>query len=278
MAVKPRTIRRVNRRVRPPFLSRARAFMGRRGRMILVAAGVSAAGIGGYMGYCELMTSPYLAVTGITVDGAKRLSEDEIIAESGIEEGCNLFSFSAGDAAEAVKRLAWVVQAQVRRTGLDTVRIEIKEREPVALVRFERPGAPDRLRIMDSAGVVFAEYSHEDALDLPVVTGVIEGWEGRDDGGEWSAPAVMRLIAFLKQRKGFNINDVSEIHADGVFGLTVYTLNDGVRLNVGTGGFEEKFAAFDRIVASRGGTLSGIEAMDLINPGEVVVKFTTNMV
>jgi len=252
--------------------------MARRGRMIMVAAGLTVAGAGGYMGYRELMTSPYLAVTEITVDGAARLSKNEVVAESGIEMGSNIFSFSVSEAAEGVKRHPWVARARVARTGLGAVRIEIKEREPAALVRFERPGGADRLRIMDMSGVVFAEYSHEDALDLPVVTGVIEGWEGRDDGGGWSAPTVMKLIAFLKDRTGFNINDVSEIHADGVFGLTVYTLTDGVRLNVGIGGFEEKFAAFDRIVESRGGTLAGIEAMDLINPGEVVVKFTTNMV
>lgn len=277
MAVKPTPIRRVNKRARPPLLRRAGTFIGRYGKAAMVTAAIPAAIIGVYAGYRELMTTPYLALTEIAVTGAKRLSKEEVIEESGIELGQNILSYSVSDVVDGLKQDPWIAQAWIARTGLDSVRIEIKEREPLALVRFERPGTPDRLRIMDSTGVVFTEYTHEDALDLPVITGVSDtGWA--EHNGGWSAPAVMGIIQFLKERKGFNINDVSEIRVDGVFGLTIYTLKDGVRLSVGTDGFKEQFEAFDRIVASRGGTLNGIEAMNLIKPGEVVVRFTTNMI
>lgn len=276
MATKSTPIRRFNKKRSEPFFKRAKAFAAARGKVMLVAAALPAAALGGYAGYRQVMTSQYLVITEIAVGGTVRLSKEEIIVESGIKAGENIFSFSASDAVKALKENPWVKEARIGRTGLDAVSIEISERVPLALVRFERPGMPDRLRIMDAQGDVFAEYTHEDALDLPVVTGITEGWRERD--GVWTAPAVLELIQFLKNRQGFNIEDVSEIHLDKTFGISVYTLNEGVRLDVGNGGFEEKFASFDKIIVSRGGTLRGIEAMNLNDPREVVVKFTTNMV
>ena len=258
-------------------MRRAADFIGRYGKTALVAAAVPAVITCGYFGYRGLMTTPRLAITDIAVTGIKRLTREEVIAQSGIELGQNLLSYSASDSLEGLKQDPWIADARIARTGLDSVLIDITEREPAALVRFERPGDADKLRIMDSEGVVFIEYTSEDNLDLPVITGISDAkWTERD--GRWSSPVVMELIAFLKDRKGFNLNDVSEIHTQGAFGLMIYTLKDGVKLSVGMDGFKEKFEAFDRIVASRGGVLHGIEAMNLAKPGEVVVKFTTNMI
>ncbi|MBI5561840.1 MAG: FtsQ-type POTRA domain-containing protein [Deltaproteobacteria bacterium] len=279
MVIKPNKTGRGNRRLKEPFFKMAKGFAQRRGRLILGSAAAAVVIAGAYAGYGYLMAAPWLQIEVITVDGDARLTRDEVIETAGIRKGENILALSTVKAVEGLKTNPWVEEARVWRTGLDAVAIEIKERVPLALVRFERPGFPQRLRIMDAGGVVFTEYSHEYALDLPVVSGGFGGWEGWEEReGAWTVPGVMELIGFLKAREGFSLGDVSEIRADKTFGLSVYTLREGVRLDVGVDGFEEKFKTFEKIVASRGQTLRGVVSIDLNNPGEAVVKFQTNMV
>ena len=134
----------------------------------------------------------------------------------------------------------------------------------------------DALYVMDTSGVIFKKYSAEEGLDLPVVTGLSK--ESLASGGENLEERLMELISVLTNRSGFNITNVSEINIDADHGLSLFTLDEGVRLDVGMGSFEEKLASFEKILGTRGGVLKGIEAFDLNNYREVIVRFTTDVV
>jgi cell division septal protein FtsQ len=135
----------------------------------------------------------------------------------------------------------------------------LEEREPIALVKT------DAMYLMDAAGNIFARYSRADQVDLPVVTGV--------DGPAMDA-GVLELIKILDGRIGFGLRNVSEINVDPEYGLTIHTLVEGVRLELGHGAFEEKLRAFEKVVRARGGSLRGVEAMNLKSGHEVVVSLS----
>lgn len=270
MYKKPIKTKRINRRLREPFLKRAKRAVLRFSGVIMAALILPALVWGGYEGYTALTTTERLAIETIKITGANRVSEDDIYDLAGIDEGDNILSFKAEAVAENLKKNPWIKEARVSRSLPATVNIEISEREPMALVKL------DAIYVMDSTGVVFKRYSSEDALDLPVITGLtMDGL--KNDGGALEE-GMLRLVKTLRGRAGFNLADVSEIHADGIFGLSVYTLEEGVRLELGVKDFEAKLGAFERIRNTRGGSLNGIEAMDLNNYREVVVKFTANAV
>ncbi len=270
MKKKPLKGRRRNRRHRDPLLKRAaRAFL-RYTKAAAALAAIAALAYGGWRGYREITTTERLAIETIEITGANRVSEDDVYDLAGIEEGDNIFSFRAGDVAERIKRNPWIKEAGISRSLPSTVAIEVAEREPLVLIKL------DALYVMDTSGVVFKKYSVEDGLDLPVVTGLtMDGL--KETSGELEA-GLLELIRTLKGREGFSLAKVSEIHADRVFGLSVYTLDEGVRLDVGFKGFGPKLASFEKILSARGGSLSGIEAMDLTNHREVVVRFSANVV
>ena len=217
--------------------------------------------------YRVLVTTEYLAVNTVVVTGADRVAPEEAVELSGIAEGQNILSFSAGEAAEALKTNPWVKTAEVKRRLPGAIEIIIDEREPVALVLLDKD-----FYVMDASGTVFKKYAVSDRLDLPVVTGLTK--DGLKEGGA-EAAGLLQLMAVLRPREGFNLSDISEINVDPVFGLSIYTLDEGVRLAVGSGSFADKLASFDKVVTSRGGALGGIEAMDLNNSRSVVVRFTT---
>ncbi len=257
--------KRNRKRHKEPLSARAKRTAFRTLKVVAVSVALPALLYGGFRFYNLLVTTERLAVTAINVVGADKVRPEDAIELSGITEGQNILSFKAREAVEGLKANPWVREARIRRRLPGTVEIEIKERVPIALVDL---GA---LYVMDASGEVFKKYSVEDRLDLPVVTGLTK--EGLSGGGV--GYGLLELIATLRQREGFGMDDVSEINVDEAFGLSIYTIDGGVRLAVGTDGFAGKLASFEKVVASRGGALAGVEAMDLNNSRSVVVRFTT---
>lgn len=262
--------KKTNRRLVDPFRVRARRFIKKAARVAAFAGAVPVLVVAGLWGYAEITTAEALSVRAITVTGVSNVTASEIEGLSGIRKGQNIFIFDSAKVEAALKANPWVEAAEVGRSLPDTVNIAIKERIPIALVKL------DAMYVMDSSGVIFKRFASGDGLDLPVVTGLTAEALGGDDP-KGIQKGLIRLISILSGRSGFNISNVSEINVDPSFGLSVYTLEDGVRLEVGLDGFEEKLDSFEKVLRHRG-TLDGVEAMDLNDSKEVIVRFSTNVV
>lgn len=261
-----------NRRPRAPFRQRARGALVTSAKVAAAVLAVPAFIFCSVSFYNVLITTEYLEVRSIDVEGIHRVPRGTIVALSGVREGANIFSFKYSDALDAVRSHPWVASAQLRRIPPHTVRIELKEKEPVALVKS------DDIYVMDASGTIFALHSTTDSVDLPVVTGVKPAVGTEELLGTSVDKSILELMAVLDGRDGFGIRNVSEINVASGYGLALYTLVEGVRLELGWGPFEEKLRAFERVVHARGGTMAGIEAMDIKSAKEVVVSFTTDVV
>lgn len=255
-----------NRKLKDPLSIRIRRFFSKYYKLLIVLVTLPAVTYSGLRIYEEIMTSPFLVLKSINVMGTQRVAKEDVIGLSSLKEGQNLFSFKAEEVIERIKGNPWVEDVALRRRLLDTVDIDITERQPLALVKL------DGLYVMDESGVVFKKLTEEDELDLPVITGLSEGGSGEIEG------KVFELMKVLKERSGFNLASVSEIHVDPAFGLSVYTLDEGVRLDFGKGEFERKLLSFEKVLEARSGALAGIDAIDLDSERDVIVKFTTNVV
>lgn len=261
--------KRKNKRLKEPFGKRAKRFAVRSAKVIVVVAALPTVAFGGWWMYRQLVTTEYLSVSTINVAGVEKVTKEEVVELSGIKEGQNILSFKAKDIVSALKKNPWIEEAIIKRSVPDTINIEIKERQPIALVKL------DEMYVMDRNGIIFKRFAQEDELDLPVVTGLTK--ESLNDASQTEG-GLLELLKVLSARNGFNITNISEIHVDATYGLSVFTVEDGVRLDLGKEGFEEKFASFEKILKTRDGILNGIEAMDLSNHREVVVRFTTDVV
>lgn len=267
--MKVRPARGKNRRFKEPFAMRARRFAWRAAWILSIAIAVPASIYGGIWADKRLKTTPRLAIKTINVSGADRVGRDEVVELSGLREGQNILSFRAGRVMESIKANPWVESVEVRRRYLTAVDIEVKERVPAVLVVL------DGVYVADASGAIFKKFSHEDDVDLPVVTGLSA--EAPGNGVAPEELALRELLRVLGRRGGFNMAEVSEIHFDPAFGFSVYTLAHGARLDLGNGNFEEKFSSFDRIVRLRGGDMADVATIDLNNSREVVLGFTTNV-
>ena len=270
MKMKPIKTRKRNRRHREPLATRASRSAKKWGMVLAFALPVPALVYGAWWAYGQVTTSPYLVIEDITVAGAQRVAAEEVLAASGIVQGRNIFYFSKDEVLARLKANPWLESVEINRELPGTIEITVKERDAIALVKL------DSLYVMDSNGVIFKKFTAEEGLDLPVVTGLSK--ESLAAGTENIETRLMELISVLTNRSGFNITNVSEIKIDADYGLSLFTLDEGVRLDVGMGSFEEKLASFEKILGTRDGVLKGIEAFDLNNHREVIVRFTTDVV
>ncbi|MEE9614313.1 MAG: FtsQ-type POTRA domain-containing protein [Thermodesulfobacteriota bacterium] len=233
-------------------------------RLTGTALAVPALAFFGWKLYGELLDSPYLEIKTVNIAGAERVGEEEVRGLSGIDTGQNLLAVDTGEARQRLRNHPFVRSVEIRRELPDAVYISLAEREPLVFIRL------DELYVMDREGTVFKRYSAVDGLDLPVVTGLTLELM---DAEPWIGGGLLELIDFLDGRARFGLDDVSEIHVDRMYGFSLYTLAGGVRVEVGSDGFDEKFLSFDRVVEARKGKLDGIEAVDLTAERGVVVRF-----
>jgi hypothetical protein len=169
-----------------PFLRpnrRTRVRRSRRGwvwRSVLlleVIGGVLVVVCAGWASYARVMASERLRVERVEVRGSHFLSEGEVRELLGPAVGENILGLDIDALKTRLRSSPWVAEATVARMLPDTLRVEIREREPLALAEL------DRLYLMDGDGSLIDLYGPRTAgFDLPIVRGLAgaSGDERRD--------------------------------------------------------------------------------------------------
>jgi cell division septal protein FtsQ len=188
----------------PPFLrpkTRTRVRRPRRGplgRTILAAQAAAMlllAGLAGWAGYARVMASERLRVAKVDVRGSRFLSEQEVRELLGSAVGDNILGLDIEALKARLRSSPWVADAAISRALPDTLRVEIRERAPLALAEAEQ------LQLMDEDGTLIEPYGPRTAaFDLPIVRGL-----------KGASAEVLRDRA---QRAGGLLRDLGELSAE----------------------------------------------------------------
>lgn len=218
--------------------------------------------------YHELLKSPYLAIKEIKIAGNRKVSMAEVLELAGVNIGDNLLKINVAEIKKSVRLNPWISEASVTRNFPDRINIEIKERKPIAFINL------DGLYFVDETGIIFKKASFEDELDLPVITGLKR--EDIEEGAKTSELAIqaVNLLHILAEKVIFANEELSEINVDKTYGLTLYTMQQGTRIELGEGEFTDKIARLEKVINSRNG-LAGIALIGLDYNKGVVVKLTS---
>ena len=218
--------------------------------------------------YHGLLKSPYLAIKEIKVSGNMRVSMAEILEVAGVNAGDNLLKINAADIKKGIRVNPWVSEVNVIRNFPDRLNIKIKERRPIAFINL------DGLYFVDETGTIFKKTSLEDDIDLPVITGLTREDIEQGTGASEMAIKAVNLVHLLAKKGIFADEELSEINVDKTYGLTLYTMQQGTRIEIGGEDFTEKLARLERVIQSRNG-FAGIEFIGLNYNRGVVVKLAS---
>jgi len=130
-----------------------------------------------WTGYSKVMASERLRVGKVEVRGGHFLSEGEVRELLGPAVGENILNLDIEGLKARLRASPWVADATVSRTLPDSVRVEIRERVPLALAEMER------LYLMDGDGALIDIYGPRTAgFDLPITAGEISEVEVEASG------------------------------------------------------------------------------------------------
>jgi len=250
----------------------------RRGIRLLLGAAkiVAALGIAGVtiwaggLAYRHATTSPYFGLETVRIEGASRLSEEEVIRVGRLDPGTNLFSIDVEDVALRLGSHPWIASAEVRRKLPDSVFVRLEERRAEMLVLFDVP------YLVDDSGEIFKRWVPTDPIVTPLLTGLTREQLAADEEGV--TETVRDAISMAKRYREAGLEGratLSEIHreVDGGFSMTLGDEPFYVRFGIGP--YRTKLARLSTLLARMrrdGESPSVIYFDNEVRPDRVTVK------
>jgi cell division protein FtsQ len=248
--------RRVRTRVRP----RRRGWSSRLLLTLQIATIVILVGVGAWTTYQRVTGSERLRVERVEVQGSHFLSEGEVRELLGPAVGENILSLDIEALKARLRTSPWVADATVTRTLPDSVRVEIRERVPLALAEV------DRLYLMDGEGALVDIYGPRTGVfDLPIVRGLLGLDEESRRHRARRAGVLLADLAELGQ-------EVSEVFVEPSGDLRVVLRGPGEVLLFGEPPYRQRFVTFLRLRRELAERSPGAEHFDLRFRGRIYAK------
>jgi cell division protein FtsQ len=217
------------------------------------------------------LTSPRFSIQEVNLLGGKRVSPDQARDQAGVTLGSNIFALDTALAERKLLQNPWVSEARVTRDLPRSLRIEIKEREPVALAVFS-----DRLYLVTANGEPFKELSPGDPADFPIITGA--SVEGLSRDRERELDRVREGLEVLEQYGRVPLSKtqpVQEVHLADSGDVTLTAGKEGITFELGKDSYRRKLLMGEQVVGEmrRKGRSPGIVFLDnQAHPERVVVR------
>jgi len=218
-----------------------------------------------------------LRVTAVEVEGAVKLSPEEVRTRAGIAAGDNLLAANLGAARRRLLAHPWVAAAAVKREIPNRIVIRIKEHECLAVL------ALDQGYLLDTEGQVFKAREPGEGEDRPVISGLdypdLGSAEAPPSEGLAAVVALLRLpLNKVLPGAGLQVRTV-RTDPDGGLRLTVDIPGlspDPVTLILGRDQWERKLAKLDAILRYVQGQpdRGGLRCVNLKNLDRIVVSRT----
>jgi cell division protein FtsQ len=250
--LRPKTRTRL-RRARRGFTARAILALQAVGGLLIAVAAL-------WTAYAKVMASERLKVARVEVRGSHFLSEGEVRELLGPAVGENILTLDIEALKTRLRDSPWVADATVGRTLPDTVRVEIRERVPLALAEL------DRLYLMDGDGGLIDIYGPRTAaFDLPIVRGLSGAL------GEARRDRAQRAGALLRDLGDVG-GEVSEVYVLDSGDLRVVLRGAGEALLLGAPPCRDRVLTFLSLRRELAERAPGAEHFDLRFRGRIYAR------
>ena len=225
------------------WVIRRRGSIRRVGQVALLGLALTALGWLGDRTVQYAHSADAFAIREIIVEGNHQLEDIDVRRAARLQIGSNVFEVSSESTRNHLLQHPWIEEAAVVRKLPGRVRIEIVERQPVALV------ALDQLYLVSNEGAVFKRLGVDDPVDLPVITGIAS--ERFYDDLDYRTAILLRSMALLQDYEGAGLatkEPVSEIHFEGANGIELFVGHDGMNVRLGNGQHRQKLRRFRQVL------------------------------
>ena len=216
--------------------------------------------------YSYLLSMPYFEIKEISVRGLKELTEQDVLTQASLTPRQNLLSVNIEALEKRISSNPWVKNIYVGRELPDRLILEVKERNPVAVVKQS-----SELYIMDNEGFVFKKLGKNDDVDLPILTGI----DGREQDKSKLLLSTLNLLKNMSTSNRYNyLGAISEVNVDDVFGISLLTDN-GLYLRLGKDNYEKKLKQLSVVMADmeKRGLRKGYIFVDICDTSKITIQY-----
>ena len=208
--------------------------------------------------YQRTQSDARFAVKQVEISGAKHTPQAALASVTAGYTGTNLFRIDIARVQKDLRGLKWVSRIDIEKKLPDTLRINVTERTPVALVR-----TGDALQYVDEHGVTFAELSPAVGDDdLILITDA--------DGDE-----LARAVAFVRALRANDpllYSRVSELRPIAPRGFAMFDRELGATVYANAEDVSPKWRSLYAIVKKENFARGALEYADLRFADRIVVK------
>jgi cell division protein FtsQ len=201
-------------------------------------------------------------VREIIIIGNKNLTEKQVITALGLNKGSSIIYPSSKTLYERLKKISWIKDAIIRKDLNGRITIQIKESTPVAIAMID-----ERSYLIDYEAQVLEDFTEKltnSQIFLPVLKD-IDPFKNRD-----TLQSAIDLLNFLNSRDLIEYHDELIITGNQPDSLSINV--DNIKIIVGKGDLETKFAKYHTVTAEIQKRGLKISYIDLRFPDRVIVK------
>jgi cell division protein FtsQ len=232
--------------------------------VLLCAAGLTGAGLyeyGQHSWRFRIESSDNIEITG-----TQNVSKARVMEVMGADIGRNIFFVPLGQQKEQLEQIPWVESASVMRFVPNRLRVEIRERNPVA---FARVGP--RIQLIDANGVLM-ELPPRHKYSFPVILGMNPG-----EPVSTRAPRMKtytELTSQLDSGGAHYSHDLSEVDLSDPEDTKV-RVNDpagDVLVQLGSSNFAERYKLYLTHIQGWRQQFQKVESVDLRYENQIIVN------
>jgi cell division protein FtsQ len=220
--------------------------------------------------YDFLTQCDYFKAEELMVNGAHRLTQNQVLQQANITTGVNIFSVNLSKVRKRLLAHSWIEDAEVRRELPSGINIRVKEQKPLAVLDLGRKF------IINTHGEIFKEMDKADHCNLPMISG-LEFSDINVKGESRSIPfdSVMKILGLgQKPESVLPYSLIKKINVDREMGLTIYAFDHIREIKIGYNNYQDKYAMLKDVLfyLEKNGGFSRLESIDLNNLNRIVVN------
>ncbi len=194
----------------------------------------------GWLVYTGLSHATFFQVESVKISGNSQLDDGEILTLIGVTNHSNLVAVDKAKIVTILQGTGWVNRVEVLKNYPNTLKIELVERKPIALVQLD-----DGLHYFDRKGVVFAEVKRGHDLDFPVI-------HFSDHSMLEIEGSLKNITDFLKYTRNGNpalsIQNISQIMVDDKGDMTMYMADNPFPVQIGQTKMWQKYKRLAKVL------------------------------
>ncbi len=216
--------------------------------------------------YHSLLSSPYLRLQEVEVEGVDGKIRDELIALCGLDSHSSLLDLNLNRLKRQMEAHPWIRSVTLERRFPHALIVKAEKERPLGVVLM------DRLYYVNRWGKVFKEVSQSEEVDFPLITGL-------DSEQSRQREQLRRAVSFMRTLESvegpWTLNHLSEVNVKEEEVLSVYYKDIGAEIRLmgsQLGGEMDKLGRVARHLKETG-VIDQVNRIDLSYRDGAVVSF-----